>query len=220
MKFSSKFFLVVTPLLLVISCKTKTPENQTTPADITTAEVNLDGDQAIDLAASSLYWKGYKIMGHHGGTVDLKHGDLQFEKGSLKGGKFVVDMKSIKSTDLMDKGEEISEEKAKKDKSRLADHLMDPDFFDVHQFPEATFEITKATAEGNKFEISGNLTIKGVTNEITFPAVLKDDKTFEGTVAVDRTQFGIKYGSGSFFDNLGDRAIKDVFDLEVSLKII
>lgn len=204
---------------LIISCKNEAPKENAPLMELASAALNLDGGQAIDLEASSLYWKGYKIMGFHGGTVALKEGKLQFKKGTLTGGKFVIDMTSISSTDLMDKGEEIPEEKAIKDKSRLADHLMDPDFFDVNQFPDATFEITDAKAEGSNFQISGNLTIKGITQKITFPAVLKNN-VFQGTVPVDRTQYGIKYGSGSFFDNLGNRAIKDVFDLEVSLKMI
>lgn len=219
MKFSIKILIVAALPWLVISCNNETTKNEATSAEATTTEVNLDGDQAIDLETSKLYWKGYKIMGNHGGTVNLKEGNLKFNKGVLTGGKFVVDMKSVKATDLMNKGDEVSEEEANEDKDNLADHLMDPDFFDVNQFPDATFEITSATAEGNNFQISGNMTIKGATNEITFPAVLKDN-TFEGTVPVDRTQFGIKYGSGSFFDNLGDRAIKDVFDLEVSLRLM
>ncbi|KAA3638370.1 MAG: YceI family protein [Bacteroidetes bacterium] len=219
MKFSIKVLMVAALPFFVISCNNEVSKENTPATETPTTAASFDGSQAVDLEASSLYWKGYKIMGNHGGTIALKEGNLQFEKGALTGGKFVVDMKSIKTTDLMDKGEEVSEEKANKDKSRLADHLMDPDFFDVNQFPDASFEITNSTAEGNNFQISGNLTIKGVTNEITFPAVLKDN-TFEGTVPVDRTKFGIKYGSGSFFDNLGDRAIKDVFDLEVSLRMI
>lgn len=165
----------------------------------------------VDNVNSTIAWMGYKVTGSHAGTINVKGGELNFKKGKLKGGKFEIDMTSITVTDLEGKM-----------KGKLEGHLKNDDFFGVDKFPVATFETTsvKAAADANTYNVVGNLTIKNITQEITFVANVDDTKTPIETTAsikVDRSKFDVRYGSKSFFDNLGDKAIYDEFDLEVKL---
>lgn len=165
----------------------------------------------VDNAKSAIAWKGYKVTGSHTGTITLKNGELNFKKGVLKSGKFEIDMTSIAVTDL--EGEY---------KGKLEGHLKSADFFGVADNPVATFVTTsvKAGDKANSYNVTGNLTIKGITNEISFVANVDDSKTpivTTASIKVDRSKFDVRYGSNSFFDNLGDKAIYDEFDLEVKL---
>lgn len=164
----------------------------------------------VDPQQSQVAWKGEKVTGQHDGTVQLKEGTLTIQGDKLSSGHFTIDMSTIENNDLS--GE---------DKAKLEGHLKSDDFFGVESHPEAIFVITKAKQKkGNQYEISGNLTIKDKTDKVTFPATVKvqDEKvTADATINVDRTKFGIRYGSGSFFDNLGDKAIYDDFELKISL---
>jgi len=155
----------------------------------------------IKLGKSTVSWIGKKVTGAHEGTIALKAGDVILEDGALAGGTFVVDMTTIDVTDL--EGEY---------KGKLEGHLKSDDFFGVAKFPEATFVIT--SVEGSI--VKGDLTIKGHTEEQSFDLITKDN-TISGKVMIDRTKFGIKYGSGSFFDNLKDKAIDDEFELNVNI---
>lgn len=162
-----------------------------------------------DVANSQLVWKGHKIMGSHEGEMDLKSGYLIKNKNTITGGEFVVDMHSIRAKKLMDGGDDH-------DKNELAAHLRDGDFFDASTYPTAKFIVTKAENSDGKLKISGNMTIKAVTQPISFLATWTND-VLKANVNIDRTKFNIKYGSGSFFDNLGDRAIKDQFSLDLNV---
>lgn len=161
----------------------------------------------VKLEKSKVTWKGYKVTGSHYGTVALKSGHFEFEGDKLIGGTFVVDLTTLQSEDLS--GEY---------KAKLEGHLKSPDFFGVENHPEAKLEITKATASGkNAYNVEGNLTIKGQTQPISFPLSVYGSKA-TATLKVDRAQYGLKYGSNSFFDNLGDKAIYDEFDLVVDVE--
>lgn len=165
----------------------------------------------VDTANSKVVWKGYKVTGEHAGTINLKSGDLSFTDGALTGGSFIIDMTSLKVTDLQ--GEYAQ---------KLAGHLTSPDFFGVEKFPTASFKITKAVSRGTagSYKVIGDLTIKETTKEIKFSVQLSDDnKTANAKITVDRSDFNVKYGSGSFFDGLGDKTIYDEFDLEVTLAV-
>lgn len=161
---------------------------------------------------SQVVWKAYKVTGEHTGNVNLKTGDLTFDDaGNLTGGSFVIDMSSISVTDL--EGEWAQ---------KLERHLKSGDFFGVEKFPTAKLEITKVIPKGTPgdFKITGNLTIKEITKEIRFYTNVKEDKGMVNATAeikIDRSDFDVRYGSGSFFDNLGDKTIYDEFDLNVSL---
>ncbi len=165
---------------------------------------------AVDAQQSTIAWTGKKVTGQHEGTIKLKEGDLTVEGNKLTGGSFTVDMPTLTDHDL-----------SGKDKAKLEGHLKSDDFFGVETHPEATFVITQATPKkGKQYEITGDLTIKGKTEPITFPATVtvKDSKvTADATLEIDRAKFDVRYGSGSFFDNLGDKAIYDNFELKISL---
>jgi polyisoprenoid-binding protein YceI len=165
----------------------------------------------VDVAQSIIQWKGYKVTGSHEGTIQLKDGRFDYVNGLLTGGEFTIDMATINCTDL--EGEW---------KGKLEGHLKSADFFGVEKFPAATFKITKVTAKGTPgdYKIVGNLTIKGITKEIRFYAnVAETDKARIATadIKIDRTDFDVQYGSGSFFDALGDKTIYDEFDLNVKI---
>jgi len=166
----------------------------------------------VDTKASSFNWLGKKITGEHNGTINIQNGALVVDGDKLVGGDFTIDINSIKVLDVKD-----PEYNAK-----LTGHLKAPDFFDAAKYPTSTFKITKATPKGGtNYDIAGNLTINGVTQAITFPATVSIDK--KGTASasakfeVDRTKFGSKYASKSFFDTIGDKAIYDNFTVEVKL---
>lgn len=163
--------------------------------------------KTINVTESSITWKGKKILGSHTGTINLKEGYLEMEDDLLVGGMFVVDMTSISVTDL----------EAGKGKEKLEGHLKSSDFFGIEAHPTATLVIKKATLNGNTYDVSANITIKGTTEPINFE--LEMGKSAATTsLKIDRTKFGIRYGSGSFGDDLGDKAISDKFLLDVNLK--
>ncbi|MEO9871348.1 YceI family protein [Ekhidna sp.] len=168
-------------------------------------------DAKVDVKESTVKWVGKKVTGQHNGSIQLQGGRLEMDaKGNLTGGLFTIDMTTLSNSDLS--GES---------KGKLEGHLKSDDFFGVATYPTATFVITKAVPQGpGKYKVIGNITIKGKTEEIQFPVsvVAKDGKvTATADVSIDRSKFDIRYGSGSFFDNLGDKTIYDNFDLSVSL---
>ena len=168
-------------------------------------------DITINTKISSVEWIGKKVTGQHAGGITIKEGTLNLHDGHLSSGTIVIDMSTITCTDLK------PEEGGKK----LIGHLNSPDFFDAKNHNTATLTITEVKViEGKKHSISGQLTIKGITKPITFPATIeiKDGKL--GAYAemnVDRTLYDIKYGSGKFFEGLGDKMIADEFTIKFKI---
>jgi polyisoprenoid-binding protein YceI len=159
-------------------------------------------------------WTGKKITGEHHGSINLASGEITVKNDMIMKANFQIDMTSIKNIDLTDDGY----------KAKLEGHLKSDDFFGVEKFPKASFVMEKLVKiqKGNTF-ITGKMTIKGVTQPITFKAVITqtaDEVKIYADITIDRTKFNIKYGSGSFFDNLGDKTIYDEFtvNLNVSMK--
>lgn len=173
------------------------------------ATVQLGSAQKVNTETSTIEWIGKKITGQHSGTIALQSGELDMKDGTLAGGSFVIDMTSMAVTDLSGGGAE-----------KLKGHLMSDDFFGTATHPTATLMITDVNKAGLKGElmVTGDLTIKGVTEVINFPVVMEGE-TATADLLVDRTKYGIKYGSGSFFDNLGDKAIDNDFSLKVKLDL-
>ncbi len=175
--------------------------------------VNQVKTMSVDVSASQVVWKGYKVTGEHTGSVKIKSGDLTMENGTLTGGSFVIDMKSISCTDL--EGEW---------RDKLVGHLNSEDFFNTAAFPTATMKIARVIpqdTQGN-YKVQGNLTIKGITKPVKFFAKIDQKGTStmaNATIKVDRSEYDVRYGSGSFFDNLGDKTIYDEFDLNVTLAV-
>ncbi|MCG8332493.1 MAG: YceI family protein [Chitinophagales bacterium] len=198
MKNASIFTLALAAISL-IGMSFTTPENGGTE----TLKANV--------AESTIEWKGYKVTGEHSGTVNLKSGDLKFEEGNLVGGSFVIDMTSIENTDM--EGEWSQ---------KLVGHLKSDDFFGVENHPTAKFEITKVISRGTpgNYKILGNLTIKDITKPIKFFTHLEEEGnkvTATAEMTIDRSDYDVRYGSGSFFDNLGDKTIYDEFDMIVTM---
>ena len=171
----------------------------------------------VDIGKSSVEWLGSKAIGStHNGTVELKSADLKVDGGLITGGTFVVDMSTIANTDLKDRDFN----------KKLVGHLKSSDFFDTKNYPTATLEIKSARNLGkDRYDVEGTLEIKGVKHAVGFTVKalekLEDEtsKTLQAKVNFNRTKFGIKYGSGSFFDNLGDKVISDNVTLTVKLNI-
>lgn len=164
-------------------------------------------DKAVNAEKSTLTWKGYKVTGSHTGTIGIQSGTLTFDGDVLTGGSFTVDMTSLISTDLSGGG-----------KSKLEGHLKSDDFFGVEKFPTASLSFTNVEAQGkNSYKVTGDLTIKGITKSVSFDISVFGNKA-TATLNVDRSQFDVRYGSGSFFDNLGDKTIYDEFAIVADLE--
>lgn len=165
----------------------------------------------VDLAESKIEWLGKKVTGEHFGDIRLNEGSIEVNGNKIAGGSFVADMNSITCLDLTDKTYN----------AKLVNHLKSDDFFGVEKFPVSELEITSVTPKGGSdYEMKGNLTIKGITHEITFPATVNLNGasfTAEADITVDRSKYNVRYGSGKFFDNLGDNMIYDNFSLKVKL---
>lgn len=165
----------------------------------------------VDAKASQLKWTGEKVTGSHWGYVNIKSGVVNVDDNKIKNGNFDIDMTTISVKDL-DPGEY---------NDKLVGHLRSDDFFSVEANPVSAFKIKWVKDNGNNTaKITGDLTIKGITKQLTFDAkyTLTGDKMVaEATIPVDRTKYDIKYGSGSFFDSLGDKTIYDEFILDLKL---
>ncbi len=165
----------------------------------------------VNSTESQVQWKAYKVTGAHEGLITVKDGNLDIEDGVLTGGAFTIDMTSINCTDLS--GEY---------KGKLEGHLHSPDFFATAEFPTATLQITKVSPKGTPgdYKITGDLNIKGITKEVKFYANIAENGAkviATADLKVDRSDFNVRYGSGSFFENLGDKTVYDEFDLTIKL---
>ena len=164
----------------------------------------------VDVAASQIVWKAYKVTGEHTGAISVKDGSFDYKDGVLIGGELTIDMKSITCTDLT--GDYAQ---------KLVGHLHSPDFFATETHPTAKIVLTNVVANGvNRYKVTADLTIKDTTKPVKFIATITEEmgKNVATTdIQIDRSEYDVRYGSGSFFDNLGDKTIYDEFDLSVRL---
>ncbi|SHI41185.1 YceI family protein [Algibacter luteus] len=166
-----------------------------------------EGKKEIKIENSKVVWKGYKVTGSHEGTIAIKSGFLNFNADQLIGGEFTIDMTTISSTDL--EGEY---------KGKLDGHLKSADFFGVENFPTAKLVLTEVKSSGkNSYEVSGNITIKNITEPVSFDLSVYGNKA-NAALKIDRSKFDVRYGSSSFFDGLKDKAIYDEFDIVADLE--
>lgn len=176
-----------------------------------TSPVKVADDFKVDTEQSKVTWTGRKVTGEHTGNINVSSGTITWDGATIKKGTIEMDMTSITCTDLTDK----------EYNAKLVGHLKSDDFFSVDKFPKSLFVITDSKLNSKGIlEVTGALTIKGITHPITFPAnvTVKGDKLQgNANVKVDRTKYDIKYGSGTFFDNLGDKTINDEFELKIDL---
>ena len=177
------------------------------------SSVSLGQKYIIDTKESIITWKGSMVFDfgeEHVGYVYISKGELMIEKDSLVGGTAEIDMKTI-------------EYKDKESKNTPVKHLKSPDFFDVEKFPISTFAITKiesVNVRSKTIKVTGNLSIKGITNPVTFPAKMEVKDGIvraNGKIVIDRTQWGIRYRSGKFYDNLADQAVSDDFEIQMNI---
>lgn len=195
--------------------------NTKTTAAIITALISLTPQAfaktfAIDVTQSHIQWTGKKVVGQqHQGTVTVQSGQVELNGNNLTGGEIIIDMASIKNEDLKD-----AEYNAK-----LTGHLKSDDFFSVAQHPTSKFKITSVKKlKNNKkatHEVTGHLTIKDATHPVTFLMKIELNSGVaiaKGKIVIDRTKYNIRYGSGKFFENLGDKMISDDFELDIDLK--
>lgn len=165
---------------------------------------------AVKADASEVKWTATKVTGKHFGKINVQAGAIEFTDGQFSGGEAVIDTTSISVEDLQGGGKE-----------KLTKHLKSADFFDIQQFPTATIKITEVKPAGeNLYDVTADLTIKGITKPVTFQAnVVKNESgvTAAAAISIDRTTYDIRYGSGKFFENLGDKTIHDTFTLDVSI---
>jgi len=178
-----------------------------------------EGEKKVEISASesSITWVGRKVTGSHSGTVPLKSGEVLVEGDSIKSGKFGIDLSGVAVTDITDA----------KNNAKLVGHLKSPDFFAADLFPTVEFTIDSATplakplASGENTTIKGTLAIKGISKPVEFPAQVgvKDGiAQARGKAKLDRTQWDIRYGSGKFFQGLGDKLIYDEFEVDFDIK--
>ena len=157
----------------------------------------------VDVSQSSIKWKGSKVTGsNHFGKISPKSSSLTLEGGKIVSGRLVLDMRSLTVDDI----------ETEKYAIKFLNHMKGDDFFQVEKYPTATLEIKRV--DGN--QMSGSLTIKGITKPFSFPTQFKDGK-YIGKTTFDRTKFGVIYKSGNFFQDLGDKVIND--EVEISFEI-
>jgi len=161
----------------------------------------------IDVSKSVINWIGKKITGQHEGTINFKDGYLIFKDKKVAGGSFTADMKSLSNNDQTGSS-----------KQKLEGHLKSEDFFNIDNFTTATLTFKNLAPKGNNtYLVNADLTIKGITNSIQFDLVMLGKNKATAYLSVNRTKYDIKYGSGSYFDDLGDKTIYDNFELNVVL---
>lgn len=208
-----KVLLMFAVAAFATACSNSTETAETT--DVTTA-VEAGEATVLALSESTVKWTGKKLTGEHFGKINISEGSLFVDGDQLSGGSFTIDMNTITVEDLTDAAQN-------KD---LTDHLFSEDFFNVAQFNTANFEITGVEAlaaadeAGNTHTISGNLTIKGITQGISFPAKVANNEAGINASAkfnIDRTLWDIKYRSGKIFPEIGDKVIYDEIGIELNL---
>lgn len=206
-----KFFTLIA-LITFSSCGDKAKEADTTKAKDAAVAESSSVSYAVDTDKSTIEWKGFKPTGTHNGTIALSAGKLSTIDGAVKYGKFAIDMNSIVVSDIP------AEEEGN---AKLKGHLMSADFFNTEAHPNAKFEVTGMETTDGKSILSGNLTIKETTNNISFPVAVSlngDTMTLTSEAfTINRSKWNIKYGSKSFFDDLGDKFINDDIELKISI---
>lgn len=209
-------FIIAGLSAATVGCKNDNKQAETSDAK----EAAMANEEAVqfevDTTSSVIEWQGTKPTGAHTGTIQLEEGSFMANDSIIESGRFVMDMNSITVTDLQ--GEE---------KQNLEAHLKgtvegkEGDFFNVNQYPEATFEVTGVSQREGQTYLQGNLTMKEETKNVEFPVnINRNGDTLQLTsdsFTIDRTQWGVNYGSQSVFDSLGDNFINDEIELTINV---
>lgn len=219
-------FLVATIAVFAVACGGAKQEQANDQADNADGETMDKKEEMTAMAlsdgtymlaeGSKVAWLGSKVQGldSHNGTIDISEGKFMVKDGIVSGGDFTMDMTTLHSVDLADNEDMYN---------KLLGHLKSDDFFSVESNPKAMFAIKEVMAGGEgeaTHTVKGDLTIKGITNEVTFPATFKEEGGMIKTMAefeIDRTKWDVKYGSQSFFDVAVDKAIDDAIKITLDL---
>lgn len=200
--------LIITPLFFGCGGPLTKESIYNAPASNLTLHLGDEKYYIIDTKESVVGWKASSVHGGHTGYVYISKGELKIESGQLVGGTVEVNMNSI-------------EDKNHGSSNNLINHLKDSDFFEVQKFPFSTIVISGVDSINVEDKvIAGNLTIKGRTHPVTFPAKMKMGDGIvkaSGKLVIDRTLWNVRYGSVKFFDILKDRAIGDSIEFQVDI---
>jgi len=203
--------VVLTPLFISVPGKTLSHHsNNEKNTQVITRPVKSQSYK-IDTHSSKISWLAKKVTGTHNGALAISYGKLNVQNDLAIDVSLHIDIRSITDADLTDKDSN----------DKLVSTLKGETFFNSAKYPDAAFVSTSVVhANGSQYSIKGKLTIKGITNEVSFPATIiinKNKIIATAKISVDRTKFDIKIRSKSFFENLGDKVIYDNFDLEITL---
>jgi len=174
---------------------------------------DFEGNFIFDPAQSSAKWTGSKkiiVDYFDSGSINIKSGNINFSNGSIAGGEIVFDMQSIFAV-TTGRGD---------GQDNLTRHLKSEDFFEVETYPEARYVVNSSTQTSEGYVLNGDLTLKGKTNPISVnvkTATESGNVILVGLAEVNRADFDVRFGSESFFNNLGDNVINDIFTLEFSI---
>lgn len=214
MKQTIFILLLAIAAFTLAACSLRPDNNQQRSGDnvpagqINAPHILTDGQYTVDPANSKIAWRAAKISGQHTGLVALKSGELTVENGQISNGSFIINMASISSDENL---------------TALVNHLNSADFFDVVNYPEAKLRLDSAQydASSGTYNLSGELTIKDTSAPVQFTANISganDSLSAQADINLDRTRWNIKYLSGNFFKDLGDKAIEDIINFQISLQ--
>ncbi|MBO9636145.1 MAG: YceI family protein, partial [Chitinophagaceae bacterium] len=206
-------------LSLVTACRGGSGAANADPATAIALPVTPEGNvvgYSLLIPESFINWKGTHLMGANGhqGYIKPLNGNLALDaKGAIAGGYFELDMNTITLTDKKDTSSD----------NGLVSHLKDPDFFDVKKYPKGTFQLTKAVkvSGDSSYDITGQLTLRAITQEIHFPATIVrngEDIVATASLTIDRTKWGIIYKSGSVFGFVKDELLEDMIPVSLALR--
>jgi polyisoprenoid-binding protein YceI len=215
-----QLFVAILSIILATSCRKESNANDAT---VTEAEAPIPvtptaSRYIVDTIASNINWVGTKPTGKHTGTISLRDGEIFVKNDILETGKFTIDMKSIAVTDPKEGKNKINLENHLKG---LGNKANEDHFFNTNKYPTGTFEITGMTAENNKTIVEGNLTLKGTTKNIKFPAMVSVNDSIvvinSESFKINRILWNINYNSKSAVENLGNQYIDDDIEIKVSV---
>ena len=191
-------------LIILASCNTNPNQASTQQAQ---GVATVDNIYNVETAQSQITWTGREVStSYHYGTLDFVSGNFEISNGAIVNGEFIVDMTSINNQDM--EGDS---------KARLEGHLKSDDFFSVESYPTASISINSSELiSDGKWNVSADLSIKGFTHPVNFEMISSEDG-WSANLVFDRSKYDVRFRSGSFFENLGDKLIYDDIELAINL---
>jgi len=214
MKLLSRFMIALIAISMTFACKNQPEGEKAKVGEAKEVAATPSAAKTFEITSGTVYWTGTKVGGQHSGTINVGKGQLSTTGGNIASGEFAIDMSSIKNTDIEDD----------EGKAKLVGHLSSPDFFNVGDHPYGNFKIVSVEAvsgsETATHNITGNLTLKGITKSVTIPAMVVISGNSINAVApkftINRTDWDIKYGSG-LIGTAKDKIIHDEISLNLEL---